>query len=360
MEFLLKQQHIMFLKIFFPAFAVVALLYFGINHLLSAEKKPSTRKVKPPRYSHFHPRAQQTSAVLAASRKQAGSYFTTAAEAAPANKKINTPLPHFNFAGSKTLPRNLSNMLTRSSCGILVDLNSRQVLWHHNSKKAVPVASLTKMMTALMLMEKMQLDRTFNMETPVTITNAATNVERSGVLGAVKGEVYTVEELMSAMLINSHNDAASQLADAAAGSVRTFVDAMNFRAKELDLVHQKFNSPNGLPQGRERSNSLSCSYDIVRICEYMMRYPEVMKLCGTAYKTLSNGKRLRSSNNLLRRRPVPGLIGFKTGFTNAAGFCLAFGVTRNGRTLLGCVTGFDKNGRDRFCRQLIEWGFKQN
>ena len=355
----MKQHNIMFLKIFFPAFAAVSLLYFGISHLLRPEKTAVRGKVKPPRYSHFQTPEKRNSAVEKSGRAQAGSYFAVPEHAVPAGKKTTQPLPHFSYAGSKTLPRALSRMLTRNSCGILVDLSSRQVLWHHNSKTAVPVASLTKMMTAVMIMEKMQLDRNFTMTTPITIDKAATSVERSSVLGARAGEVYSVEELLSAMLINSHNDAASQLAAAVAGRVETFVDAMNFRAKELGLVHQKFNSPNGLPQGKSRRNSYSCCYDMVRICEYLMRYPEVMQLCVTRSKTLHTGKRVFSHNNLLRRNPVPGLIGFKTGFTNAAGFCLAFGVTRNGRTLLGCVTGFDKRGRDNFCRQLIEWGFKQ-
>lgn len=356
----MKQHQIMFLKIFFPAFAAVALLFFGITYLLRGEEKPRRRPVKPKSYSYFKTPAKHTSPAVTASRQRTGSYFTAAKKAVPDNKIHRGKLPHFTFAGSNLPPRHISNQLQPRCSGVLVDLNSRRVIWHHNAKKAVPVASLTKMMSSLLIMEKMELDKNFNMQTPVTINKAATGVERSCVLGAQRGEVYTVEELLSAMLINSHNDAAAQLADAAAGDVESFVAAMNRRAAELDLTHQRFNSPNGLPQGRRRTNSFSCAYDMVRICEYLMRYPEVMKLCVTRSRKLHTGKVVYSHNNLLRRSPVAGLIGFKTGFTNAAGFCLAFGVTRNGRTLIGCVTGFDRAvNRDRFCRQLIEWGFKQ-
>ena len=89
-----------------------------------------------------------------------------------------------------------------------------------------------------------------------------------------------------------------------------------------------------------------------------MRYPQLLKFCQMRNYKLHTGKIVSSHNNLLRRRPVPGLFGFKTGFTSRAGFCLSFGVNRKGRTIIGCVTGFPSaRDRDEFCRRLIEWAY---
>ena len=99
-----------------------------------------------------------------------------------------------------------------------------------------------------------------------------------------------------------------------------------------------------------------------------MQFDPIMEFCGKSSVKLSNGKEFYTTNGLLKHptkarpnwRKVPGLIGFKTGFTNAAGCCLAFGVTRDGRTIIGCVTGFPSSAdRERFCSDLIEWAYKR-
>ena len=221
----------------------------------------------------------------------------------------------------------------------------------------MPIASLTKLMTALLLMEDISSGR-LEMSTKLPVTSAATEVERSCVLGMKRGEVYTVEELLAAMMINSHNDAAAQIAACVAGNVKDFVVRMNARARELGLSSAAFNSPNGLPQGKARQNSLCSVTDLTRLSEFLMRYPQLLKFCQMRNYKLHTGKIVSSHNNLLRRRPVPGLFGFKTGFTSRAGFCLSLGVNRKGRTIIGCVTGFPSaRDRDEFCRRLIEWAY---
>ena len=122
------------------------------------------------------------------------------------------------------------------------------------------------------------------------------------------------------------------------------------------------------PQGKKRVNSFASTEDIAHLCELIMQYPKVLQLCTMTSAKFHNGLTARSHNNLLLsrdkahpwRKKVPGVIGFKTGYTATAGFCLAFGATRNGRTILGCVTGFGSaRERDEFCMEVIEWAYRQ-
>ncbi len=274
----------------------------------------------------------------------------------------------WDYRYQSKLPPDLLKRSRKARSGIIIDLDKRRVLWSKEPRRPVAVASLTKLMTALLAAEKMQQDTAFKWTTPVKITAAAANVERSCVLGMQKGEVYAVGELMQSMMINSHNDSAAQLAEKISGSVPAFVSAMNRRGREMGLTSVNFNSPNGLPQGKKRINSFASASDIAHICEELTAYPEIMKLCVMRSARMHTGKRVYSHNNLLlgptkrrpRRQPVPGIIGFKTGFTNAAGCCLAFGVKRNGKTVIGCVTGFPSAiERDTFCREIIEWAYRK-
>ncbi|MCI5779923.1 MAG: serine hydrolase [Lentisphaeria bacterium] len=285
-------------------------------------------------------------------------------EPAPAMKR----LAPWDYRGQGVLPADIAKHSARARSGILVDLESRKVLWSKDPRRPVAVASLTKLMTALLVAEKMHHDRNWRWNTPLKVSKNVVNVERSCVLGMKEGEYYAVGELMQSMIINSHNDSAVMLAENVSGSVEEFVRAMNRRGGELGMTGLNFNSPNGLPQGKKRINSFASAEDISHICEALIQYSKVMELCTMRSAQLHTGKKVYSHNNLLlgptkrqpKRRPVPGIIGFKTGFTNAAGCCLAFGVKRNGRTVIGCVTGFPSAlDRDNFCREIIEWAYRK-
>ncbi len=283
----------------------------------------------------------------------------------PAAQLPRKVLP-WDYRFQKKLPPELLKRSKKARSGIIIDLDKRQVLWSKESTRPVAIASLTKLMTALLAAEKMASEPDFKMNTPVKITAAATSVERSCVLGLQKNEIYTVNELLQSMMINSHNDSAAQLAEKISGSVGGFVSRMNLRGREMGLTSINFNSPNGLPQGKKRINSFASAADMAHICEALLRYPQIMQLCVMRSAKMHTGKKVYSHNNLLlgptkrrpERRPVAGIIGFKTGFTNAAGCCLAFGVKRKGRTVIGCVTGFPSAiERDTFCRKIIEWAY---
>lgn len=343
----MSKKTTLFLKIFLPLLLVVSAIHVCVFYALGRRSGAETLPAQNP------PNADLSK--LPQSRQPEENFHKETTPEIPDLKR--EILPSYDFSGIRKLPADLRKLSRRGKCGIIVDLTSRKVLWAKNPTAAVPVASLTKLMTALLVMEDISSGR-LNMPTKLPVTSAATNVERSCVLGMKRGEYYTVKELLAATMINSHNDAAAQLAASVSGNVRDFVTLMNRRAGELGLNSARFNSPNGLPQGKNRENSLCSVTDITRLCEALMRYPQLMEFCRMRSYQLHTGKRVYSHNNLLRRRPVPGLFGFKTGFTNKAGFCLAFGVNRRGRRIIGCIAGFPSAAdRDNFCRRLIEWSY---
>ena len=278
---------------------------------------------------------------------------------APESLKV---LP-WKYGKNGVLPPNLQKQAKTAKSAIVVDLGTRQVLWEKNSRQPVPVASLTKLMTALLVAEKLGNIPGFSLDEKLTMSQTAASVE-SRKFNA--GDQYTVRDMIRAMMIGSANDAAVLLAERVAGSSADFVKEMNLRAEKMGLAAADFNSPSGLPQ--KGVNSLATAGDILHLCEAVMKYPVIMECCSESYAKLSNGKEIYTTNGLLkhptRARPywkkVDGLIGFKTGYTNAAGSCLAFGVTRNGRTVLGCVTGCPGAAdRERLCSGLIEWAFQK-
>lgn len=337
----------LFLKIFLPLLVVVAAVHICIFYAARGRRtNPEPRPVQTPPNADLSKLPQTPPPIQPEPEVPAEPEFRRA-----------ETLPYYDFSALRPLPADIRKLAKTGKSGVIVDLSSRKVLWAKNPTTPVPVASLTKLMTALLVMEDISSGR-LDMTTRLPVTSAATSVERSCVLGMKRGEFYTVKELIAAMMINSHNDAAAQLAASVSGNTNDFIALMNKRAGELGLKSAKFNSPNGLPQGKKRQNSLCSVTDITRLCEALMRYPQLLEFCRMRNYQLHTGKRVYSHNNLLRRNPVKGLFGFKTGFTNKAGFCLAFGVNRRGRHIIGCVAGFaSARDRDNFCRRLIEWSY---
>ncbi|MBQ4336144.1 MAG: D-alanyl-D-alanine carboxypeptidase, partial [Lentisphaeria bacterium] len=161
----------------------------------------------------------------------------------------------------------------------------------------------------------------------------------------------------------SANDAAYQIAEVAGnGSVDNFIAQMNRRAASLQMPGTRFMNPHGLPN-RDGSHSVSSAMGMVILGERLLEYPDLMEWVGTqrtfiGRPMVKGGKtELRNTNRLVVPR-YPGVDGMKTGYTRAAGFCLTFSAVRDGRRLMGCVTGFPTaKERDIFARRLLDWGF---
>lgn len=254
--------------------------------------------------------------------------------------------------------------------GILVNLNTRQVLWAKNADKPYPIASMTKLMTQLLAYEK-SLDKNMypdGLRTKIKIVKEVEAIAPSKVhLSA--GEIFTVKDLLLAASIKSANDAAGMLAIFFGnGKMARFVAEMNQKAKDLGMAHTTFTNPHGLPEKQKNLDNKSSPEDMVRLCEAFLQHEELVKWAGIKSLAFrSKGQKnyhvMWNHNNLLpgARYGTKGVTGLKTGFTNRAGFCLAVTCTRNGETLLAVMTGFKTlKERDSFAKALLNWGYRRS
>jgi len=224
--------------------------------------------------------------------------------------------------------------LKAPSAGLAFDLADGSVLWRRNATRRHPIASLTKMMTGLLAVERLAPgDR-------VRITRGADRVGGSRMGGLRVGRTVPAEILLKGLIISSSNDAAVALAVAGAGSERAWVRLMNRRARLLGLRCTKYVDPHGL-NPRDRS----CPADLAVLAMRAMAEPRIARIARKRQARVwpGSGKKLtlRTTNHLLRER-YAGAIGLKTGFTNAAGRCLV-AVIQRGSQRIGIVLLHDRN-----------------
>jgi len=212
--------------------------------------------------------------------------------------------------------------------GLAFDLADGKVLWRHHATTARPIASLTKLMTALLAVER------FGSHQRVRIARAADFVGGSRMGGLKPARRVRADVLLKGMLISSANNAAVALAIAGAGSERAWVALMNKRAKLLGLTCTHFADSHGL----DRRNR-SCAADLATLAMHAMNESRIVVIARKRYARVwpGSGKKvtLRTTNHLLRDR-YPGAIGLKTGFTNPAGFCLV-AIVKRGKQRIGIV-----------------------
>lgn len=214
---------------------------------------------------------------------------------------------------------------------MVYDMSNDQVLIDHNSVTQLAPASLTKLMTALLVFERADLD--------ATVTIEARDLVGGTAMGLTLGEEVTVTDLLWGMLVPSGNDAAMALARHVAGSVGEFVSLMNSRAAELGLAQSHFVNPHGL----DAAGHVSSAADLLAVTKMLWAYPLFRAIVGTASITQA-GHALVSTNEWLTT--FPGAIGVKTGTTDAAGECLIAGVGRDGHTIMLVVMGSADRYRD--------------
>jgi serine-type D-Ala-D-Ala carboxypeptidase (penicillin-binding protein 5/6) len=210
--------------------------------------------------------------------------------------------------------------------GLVFDVDTGDVLWRHRPLLVAPIASLTKIMTALLTVERSRPGD------PVRITNAALRYTGSGIGLLPRGRRVRLETLLNGLLIVSGNDAAIALAVHLAGSERRFVALMNRRASDWGLECTHFASSHGLEDGNR-----SCARDLAVLTRLAMSEPRIRRIARRRqvdFRFPIKGRRLYLyGHNPLIRLGYPGAIGLKTGFTYAAGRCFVGVARRNGRTL---------------------------
>ena len=246
---------------------------------------------------------------------------------------------------------------------IVVDAATGAVLLEENSDVVSPPASVTKLMTFLVVHDALASGKLrLNTPVPVAIEDAKTGGTQ---VWLDPRETFSVEDLVYALMIQSANDAASALARAAAGSREAFVAQMNARAVSLGMTHTTFRSPHGLPPASRKiaEGDLTSPRDLALLSRELLLHTDVLKYTSVKTREFGGGVRpkavvMNNHNHLLGA--VVGCDGLKTGFTNAAGFCLAATAQRDAKRIIVVVMGSpDRKTRDAHVRRLIEEGFSK-
>jgi len=240
---------------------------------------------------------------------------------------------------------------------VLIDCNTGQVLLEKDSHEKLPLASVTKVMSMLLIMESIDTG-ILNLDTKVKISEHSWSMGGSQVW-LEPGEVFTVDELLKAVAIHSANDATVALAEAVAGSEDAFVAMMNQKAKELGMKATNFMDCSGLTD----NGHYSSAYDIALMSrELLLKHPKITDYTTTwqaKFRENVPGKKpvgLDNTNKLVRH--YPGTVGLKTGYTGAAGHCLSASAIRNNQQLISVVLGEpDSNTRFAEARKLLDYGF---
>lgn len=228
--------------------------------------------------------------------------------------------------------------------GLLYDVESRKIIWEKKMNSAFPIASLTKMMVALIAMEDIK-DAKTTWETNVKVTKEACLI-RGSKINLRRGETLTVLDLMKSSLIASSNDAAYQLAQHLGGTAANFVDRMNSRAKSLGMTSTFFYNPTGMPSPSKITDNRASPVDLLVLSAELLKYPEITDISSCVDgESVQHGIRtssLRNHNRLVctYKDEVNGL---KTGFTNNAGFCIVATSNRQNHRMISIVLGVKKS-----------------
>ena len=228
-----------------------------------------------------------------------------------------------------------------ATAAVLMDADMGQVLYEKNGDRQMLIASTTKIMTALVVLEHARLTDT------ITVTND--HMVEGSSMYLKPGEVVTVEELLYGLLLCSGNDAALALADCC-GGLEAFVAAMNDKAAALGMTGTSFANPNGL----DDENHYSTARDMAVLAAYAAKDPTFRRICSTRTATVG-GRTMTNHNKLLSQ--VEGCIGMKTGYTRAAGRTLVSCAERQGRRLVAVTLCDGNDWADH--KALYETGFAE-
>lgn len=246
------------------------------------------------------------------------------------------------------MPAVASGPNVRAKSGILIDGATGGVLWQNNAHQRLPIASTTKIMTAIVVLENA------NLNGRLVVSKGIEKVGQSEI-GLIRKEKVSVKELLEAMLVHSANDAAVALANYTSGDTKKFAVLMNKKAQKIGVKDSHFSNPDGLSD----KNHYSTAYDLAIISRYAMQKP-LFKRIVAMKKTVVHGKKRRSfpSRNKLLLRYSPA-IGIKTGYTKPAGYCLVSAAEKKGRFLIGTTLGaktIDESFNN--AENILEYGYK--
>ena len=242
---------------------------------------------------------------------------------------IFTILPKENLA----VEEDTEEIHITSRIALIYDRASGKILYEKNGNKQTPMASTTKIMTAIVVLENA------NLSDEVTIDSKAAGIGGSR-LGLKKNDKITVNDLLYGLMLRSGNDAAIALATHVGGSVEGFAELMNKKAEELGLVNSHFVVPHGL----DNDGHYTTAFELAKMADYALGIDKFKEIVGCKTATIYiNGyaKTINNTNKLLGS--VSGVYGVKTGFTNGAGRCLVTACKRNNLDIITVIIGADTN-----------------
>ena len=233
-----------------------------------------------------------------------------------------------------------------SRIAVAYDRKSKSVIWGKSENKRTAMASTTKIMTAILLIENSDLNQTIT----ISSKSAGTGGSR---LGLKRNDKITLRDLLYGLMLKSGNDSAVAIAETVGGSVEGFANMMNEKAKELGLENTHFVTPHGL----DNPEHYTTAYELAKLADYALENETFAKVVNTKNYTVTiNGypKNITNTNELLGY--VEGVNGVKTGFTNNAGRCLVTSVNRNGFEIITVVLQADtKKFRSSDSLKLINY-----
>lgn len=237
---------------------------------------------------------------------------------------------------------------------ILIEASTGKILFEKNSHEKLAPASMTKMMSMLLVMEAIEND-VIKWDDVITVSQRASSMGGSQILLEV-GEKMTVEDLFKGVAVGSANDAVVALSEAVAGSVEEFVEMMNKRASELGLTDTNFKNPHGL----DEVNHYSSAHDMSIIARELLKHEKVLEFSSIYEDYLRKGTDrefwLVNTNKLVRFNPI--VDGLKTGYTKTAGYCLTATASKNNMRLIAVVMKEpDTTTRNSEVTEMLDYGY---
>ncbi|MFC4620018.1 D-alanyl-D-alanine carboxypeptidase family protein [Camelliibacillus cellulosilyticus] len=284
--------------------------------------------------------------------------------------------PHTAKAQKEPTTKTLPNLGLQAKSVILINAGNGDVLYNKNVEQPLPTASMSKMMTELLVLKAIHENK-IGWDQKVTISqyvDAISNHPGFASIHLKMGQTYTVRELFNAMAIHSANDAAIALAEAVSGSEKAFVDRMNDKARQLGLKHTHFVDSTGLDNkdlgqyaqtGAQNDTNMMSAKDVAMLAKQLIeKYPEILKIIQQPSVTFA-GQTYTNTNWMLpavdkHQMGFEGVDGLKTGYTDAAGYCFVGTVEKDGERLISVVMGAS-TPLDRFSetKRLYEAAFDQ-
>ncbi len=249
-----------------------------------------------------------------------------------------------------------AQLTVEGKSALLMEIGTGRILYEANAHEPLAPASVTKIMTMLLIMEAIDSGN-------IALTDMVTASEAAAAKGGSQiflkaGETMSVSDMLKSIAVSSANDCACAMAEHLAGSEEAFVARMNERAKELGMEETNFVNCTGLDDSPEAAKHRTSAHDIALMSRELLKNHPLIKNYTTIWMdTVRNGTFGLSNTNKLVKF-YSGATGLKTGFTSGAGYCLSASATRDGMELVAVVMGAETSkGRNAACKQLLDYGF---